>query len=132
MAESVYRHMSSQRHEAALVATIQEKMLRDAAICYALRDELALAIDATGAENVVLDLSHVQFIGSVGFLAFLGVRRRLDRGRVVLCGMSDNIREMFRLCGLIAQGPGKQAPLEEADTVDTALQQCSKPSTDIL
>lgn len=121
MNESNSRHIATSQHDATLVVLLQDTRLRDAETCYALRDEILAAIDAAGAENVVLDLSQVEFLGSVGFLAFLGVRRRITSGRLILCGMSENIRELFRVCALISHDPVKPGPFEEAKTVETAL-----------
>jgi anti-anti-sigma factor len=121
MAQQNDRHMTSAVQGAALVVSITEAALRDAPTCYALRDEIVRAIDSVPVNNMVVDLASVEFIGSVGFLAFLGARRRLGAGRIILCGMSDNIRELFRACALISSDPSKPGPFEEAASTDSAL-----------
>jgi hypothetical protein len=119
-----YRHMTPTVRAGALVVAVKEATLRDPPLCYALRDEILSAIDSAKVDNVVLDLSAVEFIGSVGFLAFLAARRHLADGRIFLCGMSENIREMFRVCALVSRDPSKSGPFEEAESVESALASC--------
>jgi anti-anti-sigma factor len=120
MTEPSYRYIVPARHANVLVITVTEPMLRDAITCYGLRDEIISAIDTAPVEVLVLDLTSVEFIGSVGFLAFLSARRHLG-AEVILCGMSENVHEMFRVCGLTSRGSGKQAPFAVAVSVESAL-----------
>lgn len=116
-----YRHIKPTVHGANLVVVIQEKSLRDTSTCYAIRDEIIAAIDSAGATNLVLDMTHIEFVGSVGLLAFLGARRRLPAGRIILCGMSRNVREVFRVCALISSDAEKPGPFETAETEASAF-----------
>jgi anti-anti-sigma factor len=109
-----------------LVVTIHESQLREAATAYRLRDEINALIDAQKPQNIVLDLASVKFIGSVGFLAFLGVRRHLGPGRIVLANLSDSTREIFAICRLIPTETNQSAPFEVATTVDEALSRLSE------
>ena len=99
-----------------LVITILVDQVRESQPAYQLRDEMTRLIDETKASNVVLDLARVQFIGSVGFLAFLGVRRHLQGGRIVLCNLSDSTRDIFAVCRLIPTETRPEGAFEvEAD-----------------
>jgi len=109
-----------------LVVTIHEPHLREAATAYRIRDEINTLIDAQKPRNVVLDLARVTFVGSVGFLAFLGVRRHLGPGRIVLANLSDSTREIFAICRLIPTETNQSAPFEVAATVEEALSRLSK------
>jgi anti-anti-sigma factor len=104
-----------------LVVTVVPPQIRDAAIAYGLRDEIISLLDALPTRDLVLDVANTQFIGSIGFLAFLGVRRRLEGGRIILCNLSAPVRDMFAVCKLIATDPAKDAPFETAETVEAAL-----------
>jgi anti-anti-sigma factor len=103
------------------VATILPDEINEAAVAYALRDEVAAVVDACGAGQVVLDAGNVRFIGSVGLLAFLGVRRHLSGGRIVLCNLSPAVRETMQLCRLIGDDATTTAPFESAASVEEAL-----------
>jgi anti-anti-sigma factor len=120
MTEPRYRYIAPARHLNVLVIAITEPTLRDATACYELRDEIISAIDAAPVDVLVLDLTSVEFIGSIGFLAFLSARRHVG-AEVILCGMSENVHEMFRVCGLTSRDTGKQAPFAVAESVDAAL-----------
>src|SRR5262245_8212998 len=109
----------------ALVVTVLLDQLREAKTAYELRDEMIGQINQAQPRGIVVDLVNVTFIGSIGFLAFLGVRRHLSGGRIVLCNLSDPIREMFSVCRLIATDSNKAAPFETAGTIDEALARLS-------
>ncbi len=128
MTEPSYRHFTSTVRGANLVVAIQEKVLRDTTTCYAIRDEIIAVIDSTEAKNLVLDMARIEYTGSVGLLAFLGARRRLPAGRIVLCAMSKNVREVFRVCALISSDANKSGPFETAESVEAALAALETPA----
>lgn len=130
MTEHGYCHIATRLHGADLVIAVRQGAMRETSMCYAIRDEIIAAIDATQASNVVLDLKSVEFIGSVGLLAFLAAKRRLPKGRIVLCEMSSNIRELFRACALIGSDSTTPGPFEVAGSVPSALAELSSAIDD--
>lgn len=121
MSAPTLRYVSSTLIGETLVVTLRVEQIREALVAYALRDELLSLVEATHARNVLFNMEQVEFIGSVGFLAFLAIRRRLAEGRIVLCQMSAPIHQLFAVCRLIPAGPISAAPFEVEDTVDNAL-----------
>lgn len=113
-------------HGSTLVATILMKQLRESDAIQQLKDELLAAVTFAKPRNVVIDLSNVEFVGSVGFLVFLRVRREPSVGRIVLCNLNDNVRGAFLICQLIPDNFRKSAPFEEAATTHDALQRCGE------
>jgi anti-anti-sigma factor len=111
-----------------LVVSILEDQIREAAVAYRLRDEIIGLIDQQKPANIVLELANVKFIGSVGFLAFLGVRRHLGGGRIILCNLSDAVRDVFSVCRLIPTQTNSAAPFEVANDAAAALAQLSGQS----
>jgi anti-anti-sigma factor len=109
-----------------LVATILIKELRDNEAIQRLKDELLAAITLAKPRNVVIDLSHVHFVGSVGFLVFLRARREPDIGRIVLCGLIENVRGAFALCRLIPDAAHTLAPFDVAESTNEALFKCGE------
>lgn len=114
-------YATSSFQNGVLVVTILASQVRDAVVAYALRDEMTALVDRDRPQHLVIDLAGVQFIGSIGFLAFLGVRRRLEAGRVVLCHLSPALHDTFAICRLIPTEPDGVAPFEVAADVDEAL-----------
>src|SRR5262245_20072785 len=104
-----------------LVVRVEIGQVREGSVAYRLRDEIIALVAQTKPVNIVIDLSKVSFVGSVGFLAFLGVKRNLGEGRVVLSSMSQPIHDMFAACRLIPTKSSSTAPFEVAATGEEAL-----------
>lgn len=108
-----------------LVVDVLPEQLRDVSVVQALREGVIAAIEETKVSHVVIDLSRVKHIGSVAFLAFLAIRRQSGIDRIVLCGLSEFVQELFRMCKLIASGNGKSAPFEQASTRADGVKMCA-------
>ena len=121
MADIVPRYVSSAVEGDVIIITINVQQIRDSTVSYALRDEIIGLIGAAQARHVIFDMRSVQFIGSVGLLAFLGVRRHLPDGRIVVSNLCETIRRLFALCRLIPTVLTAAAPFEVEATVDAAL-----------
>jgi len=65
------------------------------------RDALAAADGLEGERGMLLDLSGLEYISSAGLRSILLLARRLSGsgGRVVLCGMSGVVKEVFDISG---------------------------------
>ena len=108
-----------------LVVDVLPEQLRDFSVVQALREGVIGAIEQTQVKHVVIDLSRVKHLGSVAFLAFLAIRRQSGIDRIVLCGLSEFVQELFGMCKLIASSGGKNAPFEQAATREDALKMCA-------
>ncbi|MGI3165681.1 STAS domain-containing protein [Pseudooceanicola sp. 200-1SW] len=61
------------------------------------KDEV-LALIEGGASRLVIDLGKVDFIDSSGIGALVGLLKRIGhRGEIVVSGLTDNVRQMFRI-----------------------------------
>lgn len=61
------------------------------------RREAAELIDA-GHNRIVIDLGQVRFVDSSGLGAIVGLLKKVgNRGEVVVCGLGDAVRQMFRV-----------------------------------
>jgi anti-anti-sigma factor len=71
-----------------------------------------------GHDRIVIDLKHIHYISSAGFRALLIARKQSadTQGRLVLCGLSAEVRrlfemsaftEMFTICGTREEGVAK-------------------------
>lgn len=113
-------------HGNVLAIEILTPEIRDDVTAYALRDEMVSLVDRAEPDHVVLDFERVTFVGSIGFLAFLGLRRHQESGRIVVCNFSDSIRGIFELCRLIAKDPSATSPFLVADSLQAALARCAE------
>ena len=60
------------------------------------------ALDA-GARSLLLDLGDVDYISSAGLRVLLVLARRMRdlQGRLVLCGLTGPVRQVFQLAGFL-------------------------------
>jgi anti-anti-sigma factor len=67
-----------------------------------LGERLTAAVGAPGA-RVVLDFRSVEYISSAGFRVLLLAAKRAETGasRLVLCGISGKVRQLFDIAGFL-------------------------------
>jgi anti-anti-sigma regulatory factor len=105
-----------------LLVRLKLAKLVDPLAAQRLKAELEEKVNQHQSQIVILDFQEVTFVGSVGFLAFLSLRRLPTVQRVIVCQLDANIREIFTICRLIPVGPNTSSPFEEAATVEAALE----------
>jgi len=114
--------VSGSMRDGVLVLSILVEQLRDPETVYSLRDEIMSRVNESGTKDLVLDLERVTSVGSVGFLAFLSVRRHLASGNIVLANLSAPVRDTFQISRLISDDLSHTAPFITASDVDAALE----------
>jgi anti-anti-sigma factor len=74
---------------------------------------LAVAVQSQ-ARNAVLDFQRVKFLSSSGFRPLLSLHRLLRQqdGKLLLCGLSRDVREIFEVTRLISTKGSARAPFE--------------------
>jgi anti-sigma B factor antagonist len=92
--------MSTEKHEGRTVLTLQEERL-DAHNSGDLRDRILKLLE-NGDQNLVVDISGVQFIDSSGLGALLSGYKNatLRSGSFVLAGLQPRVHSMFELTRL--------------------------------
>ena len=121
MNDSGTTYIESSLLQGVLVVKVLATEMRDTDVCYAIRDQLIDVIDPDHTQNAILDLQNLCFVGSIGLLGFLGMRRKIPKSRIIVCNLSDTIREMFVLCRLISADNSSDAPFEVQTTLQDAL-----------
>lgn len=105
-----------ERREAGAHLVRPEAPRLDAALAPALQRRLAGLADQ-GAARVVLDLGGVRFMDSSGLAAVAAGFKSLRAagGELAVCGLSDNVEDLFRLTRLdrvVKVYPSTEAALE--------------------
>lgn len=121
MNESAARHIDVETRQGVLILKVVPDELRDMAMCYEVRDQMIQAIDPTKTQQAIIDLQNVNFIGSIGLLGFLGVRRAIPKSRIVVCNASESLQEMLTLCRLISLDNEGDPPFEYQPRIEDAL-----------
>jgi anti-anti-sigma regulatory factor len=108
-------------HSSCLIIKILESQMRDFAKVIQIKEAVITAVREVLPKTVIIDLSQLHFVGSVGFLAFLAIRREPTVRNVVLCNLDTNVHKVFSVCKLIPDSVDASAPLLIADTVEAAI-----------
>jgi anti-anti-sigma factor len=91
---------ATDEHHPLLIAVIGAERAIDAEAAQPLADELDRAVDA-GAACLIVDLSRVESIGTLGLNALLRARNRmLARGGTMATILPPRLRRLFRLLRL--------------------------------
>jgi anti-anti-sigma factor len=66
-------------------------------------DEIVRRTVDEGTRDLVIDFTDVDYISSAGLRVLLVLAKRLRdlQGRLVLCGMPESVRQVFRLAGFM-------------------------------
>ena len=85
------------------VAIVSPRGRIDTTTSGAVEDTIRHVVDA-GAHNLIVDLSGVEYISSAGLRVFLVLAKRMRdlRGKLVLSGMTEPVRQVFQLAGFMA------------------------------
>ena len=123
MKDAAPAYVKQNVQDEVLVLTPQIDQLRDSDVCYSIRDEMTAAVTDTVPQRVVIDMRNVNFVSSIGILAFLNLRRAIPPTgqRIVFCNLSPQLHGMFRLCRLISDNPEDSSPFAAVETLESAL-----------
>ena len=88
-------------HEAATVIAPSGRI--DTTTSSAVEEAVRHAVDS-GARRLIIDFTSVEYISSAGLRVFLVLAKRMRdlHGRLVLCGMTEPVSQVFRLAGFMA------------------------------
>ena len=90
--------ISEDRKADVVVLALSGKL--DATTAKDFEDKI-LGVINSGIQRLVVDLSQLEYVSSSGLRVFLVAARRLERtdGKIVLCSMKDQVRQVFDLAG---------------------------------
>jgi len=92
-------HTDLQHREHSLAIALTGRIDRDAALAL---DEAYAAARATGADELVLDFTAVDYINSTGIALIVGVlaRARAEKVRLLAAGLTPHYRHIFEITRL--------------------------------
>ena len=90
--------ISEDRRADAVILALSGKL--DATTAKTFEDRI-LGVINSGAQRLVVDLSQLVYVSSSGLRVFLLAAKRLQAtdGKIVLCALKDQIRQVFDLAG---------------------------------
>lgn len=106
-----------------LVLRITDSQVKGDTLADAIRDQLLAAYLQSNAHHVVIDFRNVTYMSSAGFRPLLSLVRlvREHKGRLVLCGLSQDVREVFTVTRLISMGGSAPATFDVQADVPAAV-----------
>jgi anti-anti-sigma factor len=123
MSQAIGPLLRSSVDQGVLILTIVQPRIQGEEIAQALRDEMRESVARAGVNRVVVDLQHTRYLSSVAFWPLLSLRRQLidAGGRLIICGLSDDVEDVFTTTKMISTGGMVDAPFEVALDAATAV-----------
>jgi anti-anti-sigma factor len=117
------RHISIANHGSVLVLTIELQRVASYELAEVMGAELAEAVSSQAKPQVVVNLSKVTYMSSVGYGPLISLRGRIREadGRLILCGLAGVVKEMFEATRLLINPNSPKSLFEFTDTLDQAL-----------
>ena len=114
--------------QGVLVLTIVQPRIQGEEIAQQLRDEMRLAVEQAGVPRVVIDFRNASYLSSVAFWPLLSLRRQLmdTGGRLIICGLSGDIEDIFTTTKMISTDGKADAPFEVAPDRDAAVERIQR------
>jgi anti-sigma B factor antagonist len=124
------RHLSFEITNGLLVVSILDAEIQGEAIAGALRDELLKAHADSGCSRVIVDFQRTRYISSVAFWPLLSLHRKLQasQGRLIVCGLSPSVGDVFFTTRLASPSGEFAAPFGFEPDLASALASMSKPA----
>jgi anti-anti-sigma factor len=99
-----------------LVLTVLWSQIEGEDAAHALGREIQEALARTRATAVVVDLQHTRFVSSAAFWPLLNLRRQLQPkgGRLMICGLSGAVEDVFTTTRMVSTGGAVDAPFQMA------------------
>lgn len=118
-----YSHITVDEHDSSVVVTLQDDRITQYDSAEEIEQELMSAV-GDESKRVILDFSNVAFMSSVGYRPLIQLRKHLAKhdSPMVICGLSDDLRELFTTTHLIVQPESNGFGFVAADSVLDALE----------
>jgi len=115
--------------QGVLVLTVTSRQIEGEDVAAGLKEELIAAVTAHDARWVVLDLKDTRYVSSIAFWPLLRLRQHLaDReGRLVICGLSGAVEEVFKTTKMVSSAGALNAPFEMAADREAAVARLLTP-----
>jgi anti-anti-sigma factor len=125
MGEPQYLHLTGRLDQDVLVLTLTDTELQDEKSADALLQELLDAVTQFAAHKIVIDMQRLKYISSVAFRPLLRLHSRLKEtgGRMILCGLTSVVGDIFYTTKMLSPSGSFEAPFQmEADVAAAIVQ----------
>jgi len=113
-----------------LVLTVLRRQIEGEDLATGLKEELLGAVGRHNATRVVLDLRNTVYVSSIAFWPLLTLRRQLAEqgGRLLICGLSGAVYDVFTSTKMVSSSGSLNAPFEMAPDRQAAVARLEGPN----
>jgi|tagenome__1003787_1003787.scaffolds.fasta_scaffold19573175_1 anti-sigma B factor antagonist len=118
-----FKHISAREERGVLVLAIELARISTYEQAEAMGRELIDAVEGRPEPKVVVDLSKLNYMSSVGYGPLITLRSRVRAvsGRLILCGLSGVVKEVFEATRLLINPQSPKSLFEFTETGDQAV-----------
>jgi len=119
-----FQHLIVECRDDIAILKVITKRITEYDVAVELGKELVDAYDSRGVSKAIVDMASLETMSSVGYGPFVSLRLHVTNagGRVVLCNLSDFIKEVFTTARLLINPGSTGSRFESADTLADAIQ----------
>jgi anti-anti-sigma factor len=123
MVDGSFKYLQCSWADDVLVLTLLTPHMQGDDLADGLRQDLLAAVGQDCARKVVLDFQKVKYLGSAGFRPLLSVHRYLREsgGRLLLCNLNEDVKEVLLVTHLIDPSKEARAPFQQEADVAAAV-----------
>jgi anti-anti-sigma factor len=120
-------YLEARLEQGVLILTVTRTQIEGEEQARELKEELLALVEQAGTWRVVIDLSNTRYVSSIAFWPLLALRKRLQgpNGRLVICGLTGAVREVFTTTRLVSDNGAVGAPFEMAPDWPSAVARLS-------
>jgi len=118
-----YRYLTVSETDGTLVLTLSRERIESYETAEGMGSELVAAVRDKKSPRVVLDMSKLIYMSSVGYGPLISLRSYIREagGRLVLCQLSPVVKEMFETTRLLINPQSPKSLFEFTDSREQAL-----------
>jgi anti-anti-sigma factor len=119
MADASYKHFGCP----VVILRVVPTEVRGDELGHEMREEAVAIYTPTGAVNVVVDFAGVTFVSSAGVRPLLALQRLVKArgGRLILCNLHENVREMLDVTRMLRASGITSLEIEAQPDVPSAV-----------
>jgi anti-sigma B factor antagonist len=123
MQEPNWHYLITTLEQGVLVITLKGTEFQDEQTAQGILDELHRAVMQFATDKVAINFENIKYISSVAFRPLLSLRRKMQElnGRLLLCGLSKFVGDVFYTTKLVDATGTAAAPFEMAPDVPSAI-----------
>lgn len=125
MFEEIYTHFDAGRHGEILNLRMTAQQIRHPEPASVFKTEVLEAVDKDRPRALIIDFTHVTYLGSSMFAALLSLRGELERRGVLyaVCGLHPDVELASNIVGL----PRLVATYDDTHAAREAIQKALEP-----